>query len=69
MEKASEKRDIKFLIFLICEVTNLSVPSFFCLCSYDIFKLLRIPGIDSKELILPAYVDWRAGTTTLFLSS
>jgi hypothetical protein len=29
-----------------------------------IFKLLRIPGIDSKESIPPA---WRAGVTTLFL--
>jgi hypothetical protein len=26
-----------------------------------IFKLLRNPGIDSKELISPAYVAWRAG--------
>jgi hypothetical protein len=25
------------------------------------------PGIDSKESIPPAYVAWRAGTTTLFL--
>jgi hypothetical protein len=32
-----------------------------------IFKLLRRPGIDSKESIPPAYVAWRAGTTTLFL--
>jgi hypothetical protein len=32
-----------------------------------IFKLLRIPGIDSKESIPPVYVAWRAGTTTLFL--
>jgi hypothetical protein len=32
-----------------------------------IFKLLRSPGIDSKEPILPAYVAWQAGTTTLFL--
>jgi hypothetical protein len=31
-----------------------------------IFKLLRSPGIDSKELIPPAYVAWRAGTTALF---
>ncbi len=30
----------------------------------DIFKLLRIPGIDSKESISPA---WRAGTAILFL--
>ncbi len=29
-----------------------------------IFILLRIPKIDSKESILPAYVAWQAGTTT-----
>jgi hypothetical protein len=34
-----------------------------------IYKLLRSQGIDSKESILPAYVAWRAGTTTLFLLS
>ncbi len=32
-----------------------------------IVKRLRSPGIDSKESIPPAYVAWRAGTTTLFL--
>jgi len=32
-----------------------------------ILKLLRSPGIDSKESIPPAYVAWRAGTITLFL--
>ncbi len=32
-----------------------------------IYKLLRSPGIDSKEQIPPAYVAWRAGTATLFL--
>jgi hypothetical protein len=32
-----------------------------------IFKVLRIPGIDSKELFPPAHVAWRAGTTALFL--
>jgi hypothetical protein len=32
-----------------------------------IFKLLKSPGIDSKESIPPAYVSWRAGKTTLFL--
>jgi hypothetical protein len=31
------------------------------------FKLLRSPGIDSKESISPAYVTWRTGMTTLFL--
>jgi len=31
------------------------------------FKLSRSPRIDSKEMILPAYVAWRATTTTLFL--
>ncbi len=32
-----------------------------------IFKLVRSAKIDSKESILPAYVAWRTGTTTLFL--
>ncbi len=32
-----------------------------------IFKHWRSPGIDSEQLISPAYVAWRAGTTTLFL--
>ncbi len=32
-----------------------------------IFKLLRSPGIDSKESALPAYVAWRAGATILFI--
>jgi hypothetical protein len=31
------------------------------------FKLPWSPEIDSKELILPAYVVWRVGTRTLFL--
>jgi hypothetical protein len=30
-------------------------------------KLLRSQVIESKEAIPPAYVAWRAGTTTLFL--
>jgi hypothetical protein len=32
-----------------------------------ICKRLWSPGIDSKESIPPAYVAWRASTTTLFL--
>jgi hypothetical protein len=32
-----------------------------------IFKPLRSTGIDSRESIPPAYVAWRAGTTTLLL--
>ncbi len=32
-----------------------------------IFKFLWSPEIDSRVSILPAYVAWRAGTTTLFL--
>jgi hypothetical protein len=32
-----------------------------------IFKLLRSPRIDSKELIPLGCGAWRAGTTTLFL--
>ncbi len=38
-----------------------------CMARARIFKLLRGPGIDSKESIPPAYIAWRAGTTTLFL--
>ncbi len=30
-------------------------------------KLLMIPRIDARESIPPAYVAWRAGTTTLLL--
>ncbi len=33
----------------------------------QILKLLRSPGIDSKESIPPAFVSLRAGTTALFL--
>jgi hypothetical protein len=33
----------------------------------NFLKRLRSPGIDSKESIPPAYVDWRAGTTILSL--
>ncbi len=33
-----------------------------------IFKLLRSPGINFKESVPPAYVAWRAGTTTLLYS-
>jgi hypothetical protein len=32
-----------------------------------IFKLLKSPGIDSKEPIPSAYEAWRAGTITPFL--
>ncbi len=32
-----------------------------------IIKLVRSPGIDSKESFPPAYVAWRAGTIILFL--
>jgi hypothetical protein len=32
-----------------------------------IFKLLRSPGINSKESIPPGHIGWRAGTTNRFL--
>jgi hypothetical protein len=32
-----------------------------------ILKLLWSPGIESKESIPPAYIAWRAGTTTQLL--
>ncbi len=40
---------------------------------HGIFKLLKSPGIDSKESIPPAYVAWRVGRydnpiPTLFLA-
>jgi hypothetical protein len=31
------------------------------------FKLLKTPGFEFKDSIPPAYVAWRASTTTLFL--
>ncbi len=33
-EKTSERKDIKFLSFQICAVTNLSAPSCFCRCFF-----------------------------------
>jgi hypothetical protein len=58
--KGIRKIDIKFLNFRICVVTTafVFVPSV-SNNREGIFKLLRIPGIDSKESIPPAYVDWR----------
>jgi hypothetical protein len=34
---------------------------------HGVLKLLRSPGIDSKELVPPAYGAWRTGLATLFL--
>ncbi len=58
-------------------VNHLSVLVFFwmhALCNSQeilirarIFKLLRSPGINSKESIPPAYVAWRTGAKALFL--
>jgi hypothetical protein len=44
-----------------------SLPEFGLKSRDIIFKLLRCPGIDSKESIPPAYVAWRASATTLCL--
>ena len=33
-----------------------------------VFKLLKSPGINSKESIPPSYIAWQAGTTTRFLA-
>jgi hypothetical protein len=50
-------------IFLPIFFHSFSFPMFsFFLCRY-----FMSPGIDSKKLILPTYVAWRAGTATLFL--
>jgi hypothetical protein len=32
----------------------------------EFLNILRSPGINSKKSIPPAYIAWRAGTTTLF---
>ncbi len=37
------------------------------LCTEPVFLIVYGSGIDSKELIPPAYVARRAGTITLFL--
>ncbi len=39
-------------------------PAMFAMSWDGVFKLLRSPGIDSKEQIPPAYVAWQAGTST-----
>jgi hypothetical protein len=48
---------------------SLGIANFIPYLAYLVFKLLRSPGTDSKDLILPAYVAWRANTTTLFALS
>ena len=62
-------------ISLLCPLTSWNgrpLQSRLCWVSVGIrariFKLLRSPRIDSKDYIPPAYVAWRAGTTTLFLT-
>jgi hypothetical protein len=75
----SEKEIIIYFFIITISATNLYMPMIWFyvflmvflipfLCDpARIFKRLWIPGIDSKEWIPPAYVDWRAGTITLFL--
>ncbi len=60
-------------LYLISETANLQppppapIPMDATENGARIFKRLWSPGIDSKELIPPAYVAWRAGTIALFL--
>jgi hypothetical protein len=50
--------------------TGIEVFLFKMIAWDDIFKLLRGPGINSKESIIPAYIaGWQAGKKTLFLLS
>ncbi len=59
------KRKVDFGIVLLCfRISLLGIPIEH---RARIFKLSMSPGNDSKEPIPPAYVAWRAGTTTLFL--
>jgi hypothetical protein len=58
-----------FLLFL-ASIDCSKIPAQYLNPAIDTFpgpKKLRVN--DSKELIPPAYVAWRAGTTTLFLLS
>ncbi len=65
---------------LVCSLWKQEVPTFqrgrniflrnFKFYSWTrICKRLRIPGIDSKESIPPAYVAWRSGTMITYLSN
>ncbi len=49
------------------ELLYIDIPMSKVLVRARIFKLFKSPRIDSRESIPPAYVAWRAGTTTLFL--
>ncbi len=58
---------INFLHFLSSYIFSFI---FFCLFSFfqcRYFWTFKSPGNDSKKLILPTFVAWRAGTTILFL--
>ena len=54
----------KYTVHLVSLLFSMSAT--FTLTRDGIFQLLRGPGVDSMESIPPAYVAWRAGTTTLF---
>ncbi len=64
----------KWIVYIFCvgSIKKAKEPIIiqeYSLYKARIFKILRSPGIDSKESIPPAYVAWRAGTITLSLCS
>jgi hypothetical protein len=61
MRCRAQQQDLVVLLFEAFPRYHRIIPS-----RARIFKLLRAPGIDSKESIPPIYVAWRAGTITLF---
>ena len=58
------------MLLLASERTGETETDFLSSCILSrICKRLRSSGIDSKESIPPAYVAWRAGTTTISVFS
>ncbi len=65
------------LLCFLCLLQSACLVKLMTVCSYGsaglpglkqcFLKILRSPLIDSKESIPPAFVAWRAGTTTLIL--
>ncbi len=69
-QRKKSKISVGHVVFLILVLIKLGWYSSIhedSLLIDDIFKLLRSPGIASKESVPPAFVAWSAGTTTLFL--
>ncbi len=64
---------IEDFLFLLENFAGIDNKAYVKILTYDfafrdgIFKLVRSPGIDSKESISAAYVAWRTGTPTMVL--